>query len=304
MRWRLVIILSVTVAAAIGCREASEAPTARAESALRIASLSPAISIMLEDLGLTEFIIGRHGSDLSVDASIAVVGDQSGVDYEMLARVEPTHVLMQESADGAPTMLRDIAARRGWTVVSMPLLSLDEVAAGVETLAETFAARDNVSQRAEQLRERMRVAWSARPALSDHAGAVLCVYWVSPIGVAGPGSFHHDLLLRMGFDAVPTDGAAYITLDREDLKRLNPDSILILTPDIDAQALQDAMGPWRGLGVTAVERGRIAVLSDWEYLTPSTAMIDLAVRITSVVETWPARSTDDAENGDLNLQTK
>lgn len=302
--FRTLILLVILIAAAPGCRENVQAPDGGAPAGLRIASLSPAISIILEDLGLADQIVGRHGSDQSLDRSIPVVGDQSGLDYETLARLEPTHVLLQTSAADPPDLLEEIASKRGWTVVAIPLLSLDEISDGVRTLSETFAEHDGVLEKANALLDRMGAAWSDRLGLGRRAGMTLCVYWVSPIGVAGPGSFHHDLLKRMGIHALPEEGSAYITLDREDLKRLNPDSILILTPDIDAESLAEALSPWRDLGVTAVDQGRVEVLSDWRFLTPSTAMIDLADRIASVVSVWTPVEPIDAETPDANLQTK
>lgn len=289
--WRFSILLLVALAS-LGCRD-SGVPPATGDDAPRIASMSPAISIMLHDLGLADRIVGRHGSDNWVDASVPVVGDQSGLDYETLARAKPTHVLMQESAGGTPALLEELANERGWTVLTLPLLQLDEISGAVEALASAFSEQPGVPDRADALLARMRSAWAARPDLAAGAGRTLCVYWVSPISVAGPGSFHHDLLLRMGIDALPESGGAYITLDREDLKRLNPDSILILSPDVSEDELAGAIASWRSLGVVAVEEGRVAVLNDWRFLTPSTAMIDFADRIAAVINGWPQR--DDAE---------
>ncbi len=271
----------------LSCKEGTPPEIATASEQPRIASMSPAISIMLDDLGLSSLIVGRHGSDTSLDSSIPVIGDQSGIDYESLARLKPTHVLLQQSVEGAPKLLDELAAERNWSVQSLPLLELSEIPDALNVLAETFSNEPGVPERAESLHERMNAAWSERPDLAKRAGATLCVYWVSPIGVAGPGSFHHDLLVRMGFDALPATGSAYITLDREDLKRLNPDSIFILTPDIGEAELAAAIEPWRELGVSAVDSGRVVVLNNWSYLTPSTAMIDLADRIAATTESWP-----------------
>ena len=254
--------------------------------------MSPAISITLTDLGLGDLIVGRHAFDRSLDPAIPVVGDQTGIDYETLARTNPTHVLLEQTADGLPGLLNRLADERGWVVESLPMLALDDIPAAVDQLARLFQSIAGVSTRAAPLHRRMDIAWRPRPELAPRTGRTLIVYWVSPIGVAGPGSFHHDLLKRMGFEVVPATGSPYITLDLEDLNRLDPDSILLLTPDLNPDDLDGVIEPWRKLGLCAVDANRIAILNDWRFLTPSSAMIDFADRVVEAVSAWPVNSDD------------
>lgn len=250
---------------------------------------------MLIDLGLENVIVGRHGWDRELDASLPVVGDQTGVDYEALARVRPTHVLIQQTATETPQLLFDLASKRGWAVVSLPLLALDDIPRAVDTLHREFASIDGVGDRAAAIVERMDAAWRPRPELNARAGRTLCVYWTSPIGVAGPGSFHHDLLKRMGVEALPVSGAPFITLDLEDLRRMNPDSIIFLSTDITDENLPAIVDDWRRLGLSALESGRVAALSDPRFLTPSTAMIDLADAIAAAAAEWAPASQSETE---------
>lgn len=283
------LLLALTSAlASCGKRQTDPAPPTPADP-VRIVSLSPAISIILTDLGLGPSIVGRHGWDQSLSPDLPVVGDQTGIDYEKLARVHPTHIVLERSVDGPPGLLLDLAEKRHWTILTVPLLALDDIPAAVTTLAAAFSSvSPEATSRAAALLGRMNTAWRTRPDLAHRAGRTLCVYWISPIGVAGPGSFHHDLLGRLGLDAVPRQGGPYITLDLEDLKRLDPDFIMFLTPDLDRAGVDAALKPWRSLHLAAIESGRIAVFNQWRYLTPSPAMIDLADQITQVVSTqWP-----------------
>lgn len=285
---RLFLVIALA-SLATACREespsASGAEQSKQADEIRIASLSPAISIILNDLGLGDRIIGRHAFDESVDASLPVVGDQSGVDYEVLARLQPTHVLMQDGAGELPSMLVQVARDRHWELLELPLLQLNDIPNAVTMLSTEFAD-DAVRTRSEALQARMARAWRPRPELAPVLGRSLSVYWVSPIGVAGPGSFHHDLMLRLGFASLPETGAAYVSLDREDLKRLNPDSVFILSPEAGDMDRETLLAPWAELGLSAIENDRVAILDDWRFLTPSTAMIDLAEHIVVHAERW------------------
>lgn len=245
---------------------------------------------MLVDLGLGEFIVGRHGFDQSIDTAIPIVGDQTGIDYETLARTAPTHVLLQQTANNTPGLLNKLADQRGWIVQSLPLLALDDIPRAIDQLAALFGSVDGVIANAEKLRQRMDSAWRPRPGLAHRAGRTLIVYWVAPVGVAGPGSFHHDALTKMGLEVVPATGSPYITLDLEDLNRLNPDSILLLTPDVNQANLDAAVSPWKKLKLSAIGTGQISILNDPQFLTPSTAMIDFANRVAGVVASWPIKA--------------
>lgn len=281
--------LAFLVVSLAGCRRDPPAPTdaeTGKPAAPRIVSLSPAITIMLHDLGLADYVVGRHAWDRTLPTSTPVVGDQTGIDYEQLARLAPTHILLQQTAGGEPELLKTLAHERGWTSLSMPLLALDDIPRAIDLMANEFAAIPGVPNRAAEIHRRISEAWRPREALAESAGRTLVVYWTSPIGVAGPGSFHHDLLLRMGFRAVPATGSPFITLDFEDVRRLAPESIHILTPDLAEDEARKAIRAWEKLDLPAVQSGRIILWSDPRFLTPSTAMIDFAEELTAKIEAW------------------
>jgi hypothetical protein len=57
--WRIAAILLIVTSAMIGCEPAAPAPAGGASGALRIVSLSPAISRTLADLKLADAVVGR-----------------------------------------------------------------------------------------------------------------------------------------------------------------------------------------------------------------------------------------------------
>jgi len=255
---------------ACGGSEGGDSP--RPHDGPRIAALSPALAIILDDLALADRIVARHAFDDFSDQSIPVAGDQSGVDYELLARAEPTHVLLEWGARDLPRRLAELADSRGWVVVDYPMLTLEDIRAATRDLGECFGRAD----RSAELLDRMDNAWSPVPGLSERAGRTLPLYWTNPIGAAGPGSFHHQLLAALGVTLALDKGSAYIEIDPEDLRRLDPDTIVLFAPNADPADLEEILAPLRRLELRAIEQGRVVLINHPWCQTPSTAMIEVA----------------------------
>ncbi|MCA9290710.1 MAG: hypothetical protein KDA25_06255, partial [Phycisphaerales bacterium] len=81
----------------IHCGEAPTTTTPR-PGAVRVVSLSPAISSTLRDLGLDPLVVGRTPWCDALDPDVPVVGTLLDVDAERLARLRPTHILVQPPA--------------------------------------------------------------------------------------------------------------------------------------------------------------------------------------------------------------
>lgn len=256
----------------------------------RIVALSPALAVTLRDLGLAGRIVGRHGFDRSLPREIPVCGDQSGIDYEALIRVQPTHVLVEWGSRPLPARLERLGAERGWTLRAFALLTLEDITASVEDLARQFDAP------APGLRDRLGEAWAPRPGRLAGAGRVLLLGAVEPPSVLGPGSFHHQILERLGGTPAVTEGNPFITLDAEDVVRLAPDAIILILPRApdapprpvppEQAELERLLGRLARLELAAVARGRVALIDDPLAHTPSTAMLTLTEEMSRILEEW------------------
>jgi ABC-type hemin transport system substrate-binding protein len=180
--------------------------SAQPSGALRIAAVSPALAITLRDLGLADKIIARHAWDMVLDLKVPIVGDQASLDYEALLDAKPTHVLLEWGARPVPDRMTSLAAEHNWRVKSWSLLSYDQLRASFNEIATFIAQGQPASEglalaaRAAELTTRFDNACAQRPAAS-RAGTVLLLHSVSPIAALGPGSFHHDILSRLGATA-------------------------------------------------------------------------------------------------------
>jgi len=268
-----------------GCKDQAPSPAAQ-PGETRIVALSPAIALIVRDLGLEGRIVGRHAFDLALDKSIPVVGDQSGVDYESLARAQPTHILLDWGSRELPPRLATLAAERSWALRDYTMLSLADIRETTLAIAEDLDD-DNARARAAALAQSMDDAWSAQPGFRERCGRCLILFGADSTGAAGPGSFHAQLIESLGGASAVAEGAPFVTLDAEDVRRLDPDSILIFAPGADPARAADLLGPLAHAQLRAVEAGRFAVIAHTHGLTPSTAMIDVARETSAAVLAWP-----------------
>lgn len=275
------------VAATIaGCGERRSEPPAPPADAPRVVTLSPGVAETVAAIGLGSALVGRHAFDDATAPDVPAVGDQTGIDYEALLRVRPTHVLLERSAAGAPPRLLALASERGFVVDDVPMLSLDDIRGSIDAMPELLdapAARGP----ADALLARFDAALRPAPGFAERAGRVLAVYWTRPVGVAGPGSYHAEVILRLGGSLAVDKGAAYQQLDAEDVRRLDPDSIALFAPGADPSRLNDLLGPLGSLDLRAVREGRVAVVNHPRGQTPGPSVIDVAEQLRSIVLSWP-----------------
>ncbi len=253
--------------------------------------LSPALGVILRDIGGSGFAVARHGFDVALDRSLPVAGDQSGVDYETLLRVRPTHIMLEWGARELPPKLLSLANQHGWVVRSLPMLTLEEIRTATAALGGVTGRK----LEAERMVARMDGAWTAIEGVPERAGRVLTLYSVRPLGAAGPGSFHVQILEALGARTVPEAGSPYIALDGEDLRRLDPDTIVLLAPGAAAERIGDLLAPLRALQLRAVVQDRVIVDRHLENQLPSTAMVGLAERLREAMLTLAPIQIEEAQ---------
>jgi len=252
----------------------------------RIVAISPAIAVILDDLGLSEHIVGRHAFDIILDDSVPVVGDTGGIDYERLLRINPTHILLEQSAQAIPDRLRSLAGDHGWSLHTVALLSLDDIPRATSEIAGLFES-ESTRRRLAGLLASFEASLEPRPDVARRAGRVLPLYWTDPPGAAGPGSFHYEMLERLGFEMALPDGGPFITVDPEDVLRMDPDSILLLVPGADPSRVDELLGPLARLDLRCVREGRVGVINDPLVNIPATSITRVVREIMSVTANWP-----------------
>lgn len=317
-----VLILMFALSGA-GCEEAPSGAGRGASDrggAERIVALSPAVAVMLRDLGVADRVVGRHDYDLVLSPDVPAVGHQEAIDYEALLSVCPTHVLIEWGSRPLPPRLGELAERHGWAVVRVRLLTLDDIARTVDDLAIMFGVVDpfgtgdrrppgmdtprgfgamprfvDPASRLEQTLPSARLAraWQRRGEGFGAVGGVLLLGSVDPPGALGPGSFHQQILERIGGTPAITEGSPWIELDVEDIHRLAPGAIVLIAPrlggvvePVPMEEIRHRLGRIGGLDIPAVRAGRLGLIDDPLALTPSTAMAGFADELAGMLAEW------------------
>lgn len=287
-KWLIRLTLGLFAALGPGCRESASSETATSsqeDHAPRIVALSPGVAETLGSLGLGDALVGRHAFDDFSPSDIPAVGDQSGIDYEALLRVRPTHVLLEKSAAGAPPRLLELASARSFEVREVPMLSLGDIRAAIERLPGVVGA-PHADEQSIGLLTRFDAAIARAPGFDARAGRMLALYWTRPVGAAGPGSYHAEIIVALGGKLALDGGAPYRQLDPEDVRRLDPDSIALFIPDADSARLDELLGALGSLDLRAVRQGRVALVNHPRCQTPGPAAIDVAESLRDAVLAW------------------
>ncbi|MEM0983052.1 MAG: hypothetical protein AAGI17_03775 [Planctomycetota bacterium] len=305
MKWLLAVISMVLV----GCGERAATPAEPESEELRLVALSPAIAVMLRDLGLEDRIVGRHEYDLALSKSIPSMGHQQLIDYEALIEANPTHVILEWGERDLPGKLTNLAGRNGWAVMNYRMESIDQIAEAWDDLALDLRGggpaepidRSGVIPRYDPNRletdlPSTRLASALRPIESDVSavGGVLLLAGGDPPGVLGPGSVHHEVLVRLGAVPAIAEGSPWMSLDLEDMLGLAPGAIVLVaprTPGTDAaeptaEDIRERLGRLGELAIPAIESGRVALIDDPYALLGGSAIIDFAGDLREILEGW------------------
>jgi ABC-type hemin transport system substrate-binding protein len=281
------VALVATLAFAFACDKGGNPQGA--PGGVRLAVLSPALGVVIRDIGAADHAVARHGWDVALDESLPIGGDQTGLDYEALLRAQPTHILLEWPGD-PPARLMRIASDRGWTVLNYDTLSLEEMLATADDLHARFAPEPKGPAPSARMRDTLRV----RPGGYPTSGRVLLLVPGAVPAALGPGSFHHEILVRLGAQPAIEEGAPWITLDAEDMLQIAPNSIVLIEPRARGEPPQPAhweelvakLGRLGTLPIPAIEDRRVALMDEPADMTPSTAMIGWAGRLRGILERW------------------
>ena len=184
---------------------------------------------------------------------------------------------------------------------SFPLLTLDDIRSAAADLIGRFPPPPPTGGAAamteKALTGAMDRAWARRGDSAARAGRVLMLIATSPqVWTLGPGSFHQQVLERLGGAPAIAQGKPDIVMDAEDVLRLRPDAIVFFVPRakgspprtgvLGPDDRRSLLGPLAGLDIPAVKNGRIALIDDPECRLPGTSMIRVADDLATILDAF------------------
>jgi len=276
------VVLAILVLWVGGCSR--EAPAPAGDDRPRIVVLSPAVAVILDDMGLAGRVVGRHGYDRVLERSIPVCGEQGSINYEALVRAEPTHVLIEWGSRELPGKLTELADRHGWVLREFRMLTLGDIDRAARELSALFPGEEP-GGRVALFHE--LVAGPVPEPRWD--GRVLLLMSASPqITALGPGSAHHELLARAGGVPAIVEGTPYMPMHAEDVLRIAPDAIVLIETGSEGEPVDagSRLGAIAGLDIPAVKSGRVEVVSDPLALVPGTNLVGIGDAMRAAIDRW------------------
>lgn len=211
------LVAAAIALAAVGCDGATPAKDVR-PGAVRIASLSPALTATAAELGAGALIVGRTPWCTGVDPTVPVVGSLSDCDLERLVSLRPGLVLVQAHE---PTVdLVRVARSRGIDLRCWHLDTVADVRSMVADLGHELERRGVPGAQAVADTILAGHLQAVRAPIAE-LGATLLLFSTDPPMAFGSGTYPDGLWRAMGgTNAVDVPG--YPQLAAEDVVRLKP----------------------------------------------------------------------------------
>ncbi len=269
-----VLAAFIGTACLAGCNEANP-PASQSDTTPRVASLSPAATDLLLGMGAGDRLVAASNYDADPRvADLPRVGDYQAFDWEQLADVQPTVIVVQVGANRLPPGAADKAKRLGARFVNAKIDRLADIRRVLGELA-TVAGVD-----ADAAVERFDESLGA-PAGANGRPRVLVLLNTDLTFSAGRGNYIDDLIEHVGGqNALGNDFAAWPQLDRETLVSLAPAAVVLLLPGATDATIAEARANWRQLAGTALPPWEaVTVVTDDYAMVPGWRVVELAERL-------------------------
>ena len=223
------ILLAILI---VGCRP--QIPDEHAED-LRIISLSPALTGMLEDAGLGDSIVGRSSWCVlrtRDQADVPAVGDLHERNWEAITRLQPSHVFIQADSIEQDAALLDLSREHGWNLHAWPLRGVGDIKRVLDELPATIiSSGSNFNQTLGRCRSlAQQLDDSMNPTQTGQGRRILIINDQIPPLAWGRGTYLDEMLSTTGAkNAIVRDGWRQLSI--EDVVRLKPDLILVVTSE-------------------------------------------------------------------------
>lgn len=258
-----------------GCERApaaspTTAPAARQAAGPTVASLVPAASDILLEMGAGDHLvaISNYDPERPETADLPRVGDYRTIDWERLGQLRPDVMIVQYREDKKPPGLDERAKSLSLRIVNVWNNRLEDIFTTTQQLGEAAGEPQKAADAIESLRARLdaiRQRVAGRPPVRT-----LIASDASGLALAGGGTFIDDVLrVAGGVNVVPDGYNSYPTIDREKLIALDPQVVLQLLPDASPQVVEKAKQFWASVPqVSAVKNDRVHLLTEPDLLLP------------------------------------
>lgn len=260
----------------------------------RIVTLSPALTTIIDEMGLAENLVGHSEYSLLPKGLRSVeVGSYFNLNLEQLYRLKPTMIFLEQSDEG-----KTVAKMKklGLPAQTILLNTLDEIEASYANIRAAcgFSPDDLTGEKAL-----VKTDLSAQQnRLTDQGNGLVFygdgrAYELDLPTLAVGKSFHRDLFNYLGLTLLYDGPLNAPTINSEALFALNPDWIIILNSDsaanydtLEQLTVRNIDVKWSRLeGVNAVKNGQVYELKGyWSMMPTPRAMESIAEQVITVLD--------------------
>ena len=255
---------------------ASTAPSTQHE--ITVASLSPAATDLIVGMGAGDHLVAVSNFDIDRPQvpRLPRGGDYQNTDWERLADLRPSIIIVQIDPTRLPAGFNDRACEIGAAIIDIQIEKLADIDRTLDQLGSALNETEKATAARKQLNMRLdlvRLSVSNQPpvatllALDDRGSSAV-----------GPGTYLDEILtIAGGKNVLEGTQAHWPSIDRERLLALAPDAVVELLPSASPQVLQQATAFWAAVAdVPAVAHQRTYQITDPWVVTPGVEVSDLA----------------------------
>ncbi len=258
---RRLSIFAVLALLLAGC----SAPTKSQDSELRIIAAAAGAAEILNEIGLSDSIVGVDERNSKASKAQVVTSGHS-FNFEQVIGLAPTHVIIDSLTDS--TEVRNQLKQSGLQIIELPTAeSINQIYDKYEILGKAFAKSDEAQSASNALRakfEEFKVSNRSFRIAFLYLRGTNAIYFVG-----GKGSGADSLIEAVGSVDV---GAAQLKnsfspLTAEVMRKLNPEVLLLMNNGFESVGGLAGLKSLPGLSLTtAVKNGNIVLVDDRELL--------------------------------------
>lgn len=229
----------------------------------RVVTIAPSLTETVVALGAVGRLVGVSRFDEQSEvASLPRVGGFNDPGVETIVALKPDVVVVQKSPGNQKPVER--LASLGITVLALPLTTVQDVLDAMTELGRVLE-RDDVARELVTAFVNVRQRMRDQARTHAHSPSVLLVYGFSPLVVAGPGSYAHELLTDCGArNAAERAVTAYPTYSLERAVKLAPDVVIDAADSASGRAALQKLKP--------LKKARWVTLTSKDLLHPGPAL--------------------------------
>jgi iron complex transport system substrate-binding protein len=242
----------------------------------RIVSTDPSATQILVEIGAGKTIVGVSPWDKPLLPKpmrhLPVVGGYLHLDEELVVRLAPTALIIQQSASRIAPGIISMARQNAIRVVNIRINTFHQLFATTRTLGKISGYQQQAAAAIGKLKLELHILAENKPHKPPRV-----VYMIStdPIMVVGADNFmDQEITLAGGTNVAERCGDGFPTITRETLVELNPQVLLISEPGgLAASGPNDPrLRTWLKLPIAAAARHRVDLIT-W----PQAQMLTLRV---------------------------